>query len=121
MQGTMLAARAYPGETRFRLESVPIPPIESGEVLVRVHAAGLTHGLLSLWHNGRTQLLSGVLGHEAAGAVAEIGPGAKRWSCSSSCAPDGWTFRTCSPIDSGSMTSTAPWSLWTHAAVDLCS
>ncbi|MBV9173378.1 MAG: alcohol dehydrogenase catalytic domain-containing protein [Chloroflexi bacterium] len=92
MQGTMLAARVYPGETGFRLESVPIPPIESGEVLVRVHAAGLTHGLLSLWHNGRTQLLSGVLGHEAAGAVAEIGPGAKRWSCSSSCAPDGWTF-----------------------------
>ena len=30
-------------------------------------------------------------------------------------------FQTCSPIDSGSVTSTPPWSLWTHAAVDLCS
>jgi D-arabinose 1-dehydrogenase-like Zn-dependent alcohol dehydrogenase len=75
----MLAARAHPGESRFRLERVPIPSIEAGEVLVKVHSAGITHGLLSLWRNGRTQLMPGVLGHEAAGEVAEVGAGASRW------------------------------------------
>ena len=79
MQGTMLAARAHPGEDRFRLEHIDIPTLADGEVLVRVHAAGMTHGLLSLWRSGRTQLLPGVLGHEAAGEVAEVAPNATRW------------------------------------------
>jgi len=76
---TMLAARAYPGETRLRLERVAVPTLHDGDVRVRVRAAGMTHGLLSLWHSGRTQLLPGVLGHEAAGEVAEVGPRVSRW------------------------------------------
>lgn len=75
----MLAARAYVGEERFRLEHVPIPTLADGEVLVQVRAAGMTHGLLSLWHSGRTQLLPGVLGHEGAGVVVEVGPNVTRW------------------------------------------
>ena len=79
MQGTMLAARAHPGENHFRVEEIEIPTLAQGEVLVKVRAAGMTHGLVSLWRNGRTQLLPGVLGHEGAGEVAEVGPNVTRW------------------------------------------
>ena len=46
-----------------------------GEVLVRIAAAGLCHSDLSLATGVMRALMPTVLGHEAAGTVAELGPG----------------------------------------------
>jgi threonine dehydrogenase-like Zn-dependent dehydrogenase len=76
----MLAARAYPGERRFRLEETARSRPSDGEVVVEVAAAGLSHGLLSLWwRRGRIKLLPATLGHQAAGTVTETGPGVARF------------------------------------------
>lgn len=76
MQGTMLAARVHASEQTFRLEEVPIPQVQAGEVLVQVRATGLTRGVLSLWRNrGRMRVLPTILGYEIAGVVAEVGEG----------------------------------------------
>lgn len=39
-EGRMLAARAYLGESEFRLEDIAVLEIDSDEVLVRVKASG---------------------------------------------------------------------------------
>ena len=54
MQGTMKAARIYGFEKTsksrdlLKVDDVPIPDIESGEVLIRVLRAGLNHGDLHM-------------------------------------------------------------------------
>ena len=75
MSKTMLAARAYRGETEFRLEQIERPPVGDGEVLIEVKAAGLATGFLAMWHRGMFPIMPRTLGHEAAGVIAEIGPG----------------------------------------------
>jgi alcohol dehydrogenase len=47
-----------------------------GELLVRVGAAGLCHSDLSVIDGSRPRVMPMVLGHEAAGEVIEVGPGA---------------------------------------------
>jgi NADPH:quinone reductase-like Zn-dependent oxidoreductase len=78
---TMKAIRLYGtlGSQRVVLEEVPKPQIGAGEILVRVHATGVTPGELE-WHptlhtkNGdpRTQP---ILSHEFSGVIEEIAPG----------------------------------------------
>jgi Zn-dependent alcohol dehydrogenase len=46
-----------------------------GELLVDVRAAGLCHSDLSVIDGSRPRVMPMVLGHEAAGVVAEVGPG----------------------------------------------
>ncbi len=77
----MLAARAYEGEERFRLEQIPVPEIGLGEALVKVEAAGLTHGVLSMWRRrNRIKLLPATLGHQIAGVVVQIGNDAQGYA-----------------------------------------
>jgi Zn-dependent alcohol dehydrogenase len=45
-----------------------------GEILVRIRAAGLCHSDLSVIDGSRPRVMPMVLGHEAAGEVAEAGP-----------------------------------------------
>ncbi|MBV9101372.1 MAG: alcohol dehydrogenase catalytic domain-containing protein [Candidatus Dormibacteraeota bacterium] len=71
---TMRAARAYAGERHMRVEQVPTPQPGAGEVLVRVHTAGLTRGLIAMWWFTNTITLPGTLGHDIAGTVAAVGP-----------------------------------------------
>ena len=47
----------------------------AGEILVRVHAAGLCHSDLSVIDGSRPRPTPMALGHEAAGEVVECGPG----------------------------------------------
>lgn len=75
MQGTMIAARAYPDEKRLRIEEIPIPAIGAGDVLVKVAATGLTPGPIEWWQRGITKPLPVTPGHEIAGTIAEIGGG----------------------------------------------
>ena len=72
----MQAARVHPKRKTFVLEDVPVPEIGPGEVLVKVHAAGLSRGLISvLLFTDMIKLLPATLGHEIAGVVAATGPG----------------------------------------------
>jgi alcohol dehydrogenase len=48
-----------------------------GELLVRVGAAGLCHSDLSVIDGSRPRVMPMVLGHEAAGEVVDLGPGAE--------------------------------------------
>lgn len=76
----MQTARYYGPADAFTLEERPIPVPRTGEVLLRVLAAGICHTELHLL-NG--ELNPGVTpltpGHEIAGEVAAVGPGVEGW------------------------------------------
>jgi len=62
------------------IEEVELAPPGPGEVLVRVHAAGLCHSDLSAVNGDRLWPLPLVIGHEAAGEIVELGAGVSRFS-----------------------------------------
>ena len=78
----MRALHAYARNDPSRLvyeEDVPSPALELGDVLVRVHASGVTPSELdwpSTWlqHDGTPRTPPIVLGHEVAGVVEAVGP-----------------------------------------------
>jgi alcohol dehydrogenase len=88
MQGTMKAARIYGFEKTskstdlLRVDTVPIPDVESGEVLIRVLRAGLNHGDLHMREDAvqytseipTIPFLPMVVGHDGLGEVVEVGP-----------------------------------------------
>jgi alcohol dehydrogenase len=88
MQGTMKAARIYGFERTsksrdlLRVDEVPIPDIEAGEVLVRVLRAGLNHGDLHMREDAvqytpevpTIPFLPMIIGHDGLGEVVEVGP-----------------------------------------------
>ena len=59
----------------FTIEEVDLDPPGEGELLIRIHAAGLCHSDLSTVNGDRPRSMPMVLGHEAAGLVVECGPG----------------------------------------------
>jgi len=59
-----------------RVDDVVLPPVGAGEVRVRVRAAGICHSDLSMVNGTLAPSYPLVLGHEAAGVVAEVGPSA---------------------------------------------
>jgi alcohol dehydrogenase, propanol-preferring len=76
MQAIRLTAWERPAE----LVEIPMPEPGPGEVLVRVAGAGLCHSDLHLMHWRAGALpydLPFTLGHEVAGTVAALGPGAE--------------------------------------------
>jgi alcohol dehydrogenase len=73
----MMKPRPYKESRPFAIEEVEIDPPGEGEVLVRIRAAGLCHSDLSTVNGDRPRPMPMVLGHEAAGEVAELGPGVK--------------------------------------------
>ena len=75
----MKAIRLTAWEQPAQLVDVPVPEPGPGEVLVRVAGAGLCHSDLHLMHWPAGSLpyeLPFTLGHEVAGTVASLGPGA---------------------------------------------
>ena len=69
------------GATRPYAESRPISVVEleldepgSGEVLVRIEAAGVCHSDLSVVDGNRVRPVPMLLGHEAAGIIEAVGP-----------------------------------------------
>jgi L-iditol 2-dehydrogenase len=69
-----LKAVVYRGAGDLRVEDLPVPVPERGEILVRVQASGICGTDLKKIQSG---LLAGprVFGHEIAGRVAGVGPG----------------------------------------------
>lgn len=70
---TMFAARAHQSATSLLLEQVEIPELGRDDVLVKVSAAGLAPGMMTLLARGAFQHLPTTLGHEAAGTVEAVG------------------------------------------------
>lgn len=74
---TMRAA-VYRGSRRVEIESVPVPEIGAGEILVRVESCGICHtDLKKITYD----LLAPprIYGHETAGVVAAVGAGVTRF------------------------------------------
>jgi alcohol dehydrogenase, propanol-preferring len=74
----MRAARLHEFGKPFRIDEVPDPEPGPGEVLVRVGGAGVCHSDLHIAHGEMPDLLDGpkIMGHENAGWVEALGPGA---------------------------------------------
>ena len=79
MKGQMTAAVLY-GKEDVKIEKVPIPVLDRGEVLVKVNVA-LTCGTdLKVFQRGyhaRMIVPPALFGHELSGVVAEVGPGVR--------------------------------------------
>jgi L-iditol 2-dehydrogenase len=74
---TMLAA-VYRGVNDVRLETVPVPAIAAGELLVRVHTCGVCGTDLKKIASG-SHSAPRIFGHETSGVVAAVGAGVTRF------------------------------------------
>lgn len=79
MLTTRAAVVEAPGAP-FTVQEVTLDDVRPGEVLVRMVAAGLCHTDLGVQLGGVPYPLPGILGHEGAGVVVEVGPGVTRVS-----------------------------------------
>lgn len=70
---TIGAPHPYGTTKPLSIETVRLDPPGAGEVLVKIHAAGLCHSDLSNINGWRPPMVPMVLGHEGAGEVVEIG------------------------------------------------
>jgi L-iditol 2-dehydrogenase len=75
-----MQALVLTGPKQFELQDVPAPTAGPGEVLVAVAACGIcgsdVHGMDGSTGRRRPPI---VMGHEAAGTIAAVGPGVTRW------------------------------------------
>jgi L-iditol 2-dehydrogenase len=74
---TMLAA-VYRGINDVRLETVPVPKIGAGEILIRVHTCGVCGTDLKKIATG-SHSAPRIFGHETSGIVAAVGAGVSRF------------------------------------------
>lgn len=72
---TTMRAAVYRGKDDVRLETVPVPEIGPGELLVRVHTCGICGTDLKKISTG-SHSAPRIFGHETSGMVAAVGPGA---------------------------------------------
>src|ERR1700723_1119580 len=70
---TMQAA-VYRGVNDVRVETVPVPTIGPGEVLIRVHSCGICGTDLKKIHSG-SHSAPRIFGHETVGTIAAVGAG----------------------------------------------
>jgi L-iditol 2-dehydrogenase len=76
---TTMQAAVYRGECVVHVESIPVPEIGRGEILIRVEACGICHtDLKKIEYN----LLAPprIYGHETAGIIAAVGEGVTRYT-----------------------------------------
>jgi len=78
LPATMTAA-VYRGVDDVRIETVPVPEIGPGEVLVRIHTCGICGTDLKKIHSG-SHSAPRIFGHEMAGVVAKVGEGVTRFA-----------------------------------------
>ena len=78
-----MKAAVLHGKEDVRVEEVPVPPLQAGEVRIRVEAA-LTCGTdLKVFRRGyhaRMIVPPAVFGHELAGTIDAVGAGARGWT-----------------------------------------
>ena len=69
-----MQAAVYRGVNDVRLETVPVPQIGAGELLLRVHTCGICGTDLKKIATG-SHSVPRIFGHETAGVVAAVGQG----------------------------------------------
>jgi len=69
---THMQAAVYRGVNDVRVETVPVPEIGAGEVLIRVHTCGICGTDLKKIHTG-SHSAPRIFGHETAGVIAALG------------------------------------------------
>ena len=67
----------YYRNSDVRIEERPVPSIGPGELLLKVRASGICGSDVLEWY--RTQKAPIVLGHEVAGEIVQVGPGATKY------------------------------------------
>src|SRR6266513_2270152 len=77
LPATMQAA-VYRGVNDVRLETVPVPDIGAGEMLVRVHSCGVCGTDLKKISTG-SHSAPRIFGHETSGIVAALGTGVNKY------------------------------------------
>jgi len=75
--GTMQAA-VYYGVDDVRMETVAVPKIGAGELLIRVHTCGVCGTDLKKIATG-SHSAPRIFGHETAGMIVEVGDGVRDW------------------------------------------
>jgi len=75
---TTMQAAVYRGVDDVRLETVPVPTIGPGEMLVRVHSCGVCGTDLKKISTG-SHSAPRIFGHETSGVVAAVGEGVSTW------------------------------------------
>jgi L-iditol 2-dehydrogenase len=75
---TMHAA-VYYGVNDVRIESVPVPAVGPGEVLIQVHSCGICGTDLKKIHTG-SHSAPRIFGHETVGTIAAVGPGTESFA-----------------------------------------
>ncbi|MGH7927609.1 MAG: alcohol dehydrogenase catalytic domain-containing protein [Candidatus Binatia bacterium] len=75
LSGTRMRVAMYYNNKDVRLEELPVPKINSGELLIRTRASGICGSDLMEWYRIKKAPL--VLGHEITGEVVEVGEGVK--------------------------------------------
>jgi L-iditol 2-dehydrogenase len=76
---TMMRAAVYRGVDDVRVETIPVPEIGDGELLVKIHTCGICGTDLKKIHTG-SHSAPRVFGHEMAGTVAAIGSGVAKYA-----------------------------------------
>jgi L-iditol 2-dehydrogenase len=74
-----MRAAVYHGVNDVRVETVPVPEIGPGEVLIRVAACGVCGTDLKKIHTG-SHSAPRIFGHETAGAIAAVGEGVRNFA-----------------------------------------
>ena len=69
-----MQAAVYRGVNDVRIETVPVPAIGPGEVLIRVHSCGICGTDLKKIHSG-SHSAPRIFGHETVGTIAAVGAG----------------------------------------------
>jgi L-iditol 2-dehydrogenase len=74
MIATDMQAAVYRGIDDVRIETVPVPEIGAGEVLIAVHSCGICGTDLKKIHTG-SHSAPRIFGHETVGTIAAVGSG----------------------------------------------
>src|SRR5271156_2498664 len=75
----MMLAAVYRAVNDVRLETVPVPKIAAGELLVRVHTCGVCGTDLKKIASG-SHSAPRIFGHETSGVVAAVGPSVRQFA-----------------------------------------
>jgi L-iditol 2-dehydrogenase len=75
---TTMQAAVYRGVNDVRLETVPVPSIGPGEMLLRVHSCGVCGTDLKKISTG-SHSAPRIFGHETSGTIAAVGEGVSRY------------------------------------------
>jgi L-iditol 2-dehydrogenase len=76
---TTMRAAVYHGRNDVRVETIPVPEIGAGEVLVKIHTCGICGTDLKKIHTGSHDAPR-IFGHEMSGTIVRVGEDVRRFA-----------------------------------------